>query len=459
MSVGSSGRSLAAVAIALGAFVMALLVAVAPSQGRGTLSCEYVETGAPGPSGNVLRITDRTDGVTHVFREGDAIIVFSNFEREPTSCTGAPATVFNVDRIELTTNSAPFINYHGDGPLAPGASAEASGPEIEISIQEDGPERVLNVSATAGVAGQLGPRRVGVNLNPEADGNARDVDVVLPTVKLSEITKLRLVGMRDSRAFSALGGPEFTGPYPVDGLLLAGGPGDNTLIGGPHRDILIGGTGNDALRGGEGEDHLTVGPGRDLAKAGKGRDTIFNVSDVGGVPADTAPDKIDAGPGDDQVDVEQLLRGDRVDCGPGRHDSAFVDAGDRASGCEQISSARSSASASAETAVPPPSNEFSLGKLNNDREKGTALVPVLIPGPGTVSAKARKPLIRTASLSADSGGKLLVPLVPTAAGRTVLRRKGRFSVVVVITFTPTGGAPATVSFAPRLKLDPPRPSR
>jgi Ca2+-binding RTX toxin-like protein len=322
---------------------MALLFVATPGQGRGTLTCDYVEAGPPGPAGNVLQIDDKSNGVTHVYRDGDAIVVFSNFDREPTTCAGTQATVFNVDRIDLTTDSAPFINYLGDSALAPGASPEPSGPEIEIAVHESGRERVLNVGGKGGAVGQLGPGRVGVNLNPQADGSARDVDVVLPTAGATEVG-VRLVGSSSSDRLTVLGGPEFTGPALLDGILLAGGPGDDTLIGGPGRDRLNGGVGNDTMRAGRGDDRLTIGPGRDRVDAGRGRDEIFNVSDVGGLPEDTGPDRIDAGPGDDQVDAEQLLGGDRVDCGTGRHDSAFVDTDDRATGCERTSTARPSAS-------------------------------------------------------------------------------------------------------------------
>jgi RTX calcium-binding nonapeptide repeat (4 copies) len=341
MSAAFSGRSQAATAIALGVLAVALLAAAAPSEGRGTLRCTYVEAGDPGPAGNVLKVSDRTNGVTHLYRDGDAVVVFSNFDNEPTECAGAQATVFNLDRIEFTAGgSAPFINNLGDGPLAPGATPEKSGPEIEITIVEGRLGSVLNVLGESAAAGQIGPQGVAVNLNVQADGNARDVDVALATGDPRQVA-LKLEGTRGPDSLSVIGEPEFTGPFPGDDISLAGNRGDDILIGGPHRDGLSGGVGNDTLRGGRGRDRLTVGPGRDLARAGRGRDLIINVSDVGGLPEDTGPDRVDAGPGDDQVDVEQLLGGDRVDCGPGSHDSAFVDRGDRAAGCEQVSSARS----------------------------------------------------------------------------------------------------------------------
>lgn len=197
---------------------------------------------------------------------------------------------------------------------------------------------MLNVAGTqateAIVAGQLGRRRVGVNLNSQADGAAQDADLVLETADPAQ-AEMRLNGRGGSDTLSALGGPGFTGPFPAERLGLFGGPGDDRLIGGPHDDRLLGGTENDTLLGGQGDDHLTVGPGSDLAKAGKGRDVIENRSDVGGIPEDTAPDKVYAGPGNDQIDVEQTLPGDLVRCASGC-DRAIVDVGDRPKGCERV---------------------------------------------------------------------------------------------------------------------------
>jgi hypothetical protein len=106
---------------------------------------------------------------------------------------------------------------------------------------------------------------------------------------------------------------------------------------------------------------------------------------------------------------------------------------------------------------PPPSNEFSIGKLNNRRKKGTAVSPVFVPGPGTLTAgearKKRRRLVRSANLSAAAAGKVLVPLIPTPAGREILKEKGRFSRKVVITYTPRGGTPASQVFSPVLKLE------
>jgi Ca2+-binding RTX toxin-like protein len=321
-----------------------VLLFAAPTLGSEPISCAYLEAGAAGPPGNVLRIEDGTDNVTHIYRQGDEIIVFNNSASDPTTCTGGTPTVFNVDQIEYfaTANSVPFIDYIGPGPLAPGATPEASGSEIEISVHESYHPEVLNVGGSAAsdtmVVGQLGPHQIGVNLNAQADGANQDADVVMATVDPSQVF-VRLVGRPGDDTLSGLGGPEFTGPLPADRLSLSGGPGNDTMIGGPHHDLIRGDLGNDTMIGSGGDDLIKVGPGRDLAKAGAGRDRIENESNVGGVAADTVPDRVFAGPGNDQVDVSQLsqpLPGDFVSCGPGRHDLAIIDPGDRAKACEKV---------------------------------------------------------------------------------------------------------------------------
>ncbi len=328
-----------ALAVAAAALVVASPV-VGEAEGE-PVSCAYVEAGAPGPGGNVLRIEDGSRSVTHIYREDDAIVVYNNAHQDPIVCSGEAPTVFNLDRIEFTAtgSSAPFINYLGSQALAPGATPEAAGSEIEIAIHEDYSPKVLNVGGTAAsdtiVAGLLGPHRVGVNLNAQADGSAPDADVILDAPDPAKVA-IRATGKSGDDAISALGGPGFSGSLDAEGIGFAGGPGNDRLVGGPQKDRLNGNVGDDVLLGGRGRDYLTIGPGRDLARAGAGPDSIYNQSDVGGIPPDLAPDRVFAGAGNDRIDVSQPLRGDRVDCGPGPRDFVFTDPGDRTTACEQV---------------------------------------------------------------------------------------------------------------------------
>jgi Ca2+-binding RTX toxin-like protein len=316
------------------------LLAAAPAQGDAPVVCSLLPAGPAGPAGDVLKVVDRAKSVTHIYRDGDEIVVSNNLDSEPTTCAGGTPTVFNIDRIEYSTaTGVPFLNYGGSGALAPGASPEAGAAEIEVSIAESYEPKVLNVAGTAATerieAGQLGRNAVGVNLDAQADGSAQDADVTLAAPEPGKVT-MRIIARDGNDTVSALGGPAFTAPIVAERLGLSGGPGDDRLLGGPGRDFLSGDDGNDLLLGGRGRDNLAIGPGRDIAKGGKGPDEIINRSSVGGIADDLSPDRVFGGAGDDNIDVAQGLAGDRVDCGAGRGDGAAADPGDRTSGCEDV---------------------------------------------------------------------------------------------------------------------------
>jgi Ca2+-binding RTX toxin-like protein len=335
------GRRRTRVTIAALAAVLVTLPAIAAvSRGAATpkISCAYVEAGAPGPAGNVLRIEDESDSATHIYRHGDEIVVSSNAEREQTACSGGTPTVLNVDQIQYrTTNSAPFFDYIGGKALAPGATPESSGSEIEVLVEEEYEPAVLNVGGTGGddsiAVGLLSAHEIGVNTNAQADGSEPDADFVLVAAHPSE-AYVRIVGKGGNDTITGMGGPEFIGPAPADRLALSGGLGNDTLIGSPHDDRLRGDTGNDVLIGGKGHDLMRIGPGRDLARGGPGPDRIEGYEE----DLEAAPDRVFGGAGNDTIDVAQHppLDGDSVDCGPGHHDVARVNGGDHHRNCEKV---------------------------------------------------------------------------------------------------------------------------
>lgn len=73
-----------------------------------------------------------------------------------------------------------------------------------------------------------------------------------------------------------------------DGLLLAGGNGNDRLIGGQAADLLVGGNGQDVLAGGPGDDDLVGGRGADRFIVGEGKDAISDFQPAQG-------DRIDFG--------------------------------------------------------------------------------------------------------------------------------------------------------------------
>jgi Ca2+-binding RTX toxin-like protein len=112
---------------------------------------------------------------------------------------------------------------------------------------------------------------------------------------------------------------------------LRGGPLSDRLLGLGGRDVLVGGPGPDCLRGGAGDDTLRGLGGADRLLGGKGKDRL-----VGGKGAD----RLQGGRGNDSIHARDGRR-DRVNCGPGKRDTARVDRVDRVRGCEDVVQPRS----------------------------------------------------------------------------------------------------------------------
>lgn len=91
--------------------------------------------------------------------------------------------------------------------------------------------------------------------------------------------------------------------------------------------------------------------------------------------------------------------------------------------------------------VAPPSNAFDIGVAKLDRKKGTARLPVEVPGAGQVSATGSK--VKAASATAEGEGTVVLLLQPTAKAKRKLRRRGSADVTVAVTFTPDGGTART----------------
>lgn len=325
--------------LALALLALAVPLLAAPPAHGANVSCRVAEEGDPGPAHDVLYVRDTSESVTHIYRQGEEIFVSNNADRERAVCAGGIPTVFNIDRIVYSTASGvPFLNYGGDGPLAPGASAELGNAEIEIEVVESYEPKVLNVAAGAGAdevkLGQSRERSIGVDLDA-GDPVSRDVDV-FAGLKPGERIFLRVVGKGGDDVLSALGaGSGYAFPVTAaERVALAGGDGDDVLAGGPARETLSGNDGDDEMFGGRGPDRLYVGPGRDRAEGGKGDDEIENRSDVGGIDADLLPDRILGGAGDDSISTDRGVAGDRIDCGAGR-DDVFKQGGDISLRCER----------------------------------------------------------------------------------------------------------------------------
>jgi hypothetical protein len=102
--------------------------------------------------------------------------------------------------------------------------------------------------------------------------------------------------------------------------------------------------------------------------------------------------------------------------------------------------------------VPPaPSNDLTIGRPDRNKRKGTALLPIQVPGAGQV-ALARTDEVKGAEQRADAAGEVLLPLKPRGKAKRRLNRKGKAKVTVEVTFTPDGGTLNAESASVKLVL-------
>jgi hypothetical protein len=109
------------------------------------------------------------------------------------------------------------------------------------------------------------------------------------------------------------------------------------------------------------------------------------------------------------------------------------------------------------TAVVAPSNDFAIGKPKLNKKKGTAILNVSVPNPGTLTlgGKGVKPASAPEAVIAKTvNAPGTVKLVVKAKGKKQkrkLKRKGKVGLKAKITYTPTGGDPATQTKKLKLK--------
>jgi hypothetical protein len=100
------------------------------------------------------------------------------------------------------------------------------------------------------------------------------------------------------------------------------------------------------------------------------------------------------------------------------------------------------------SAVFEPSNSFGFGKLKRNKRKGTAILSVEVPNPGSLVLGGKG--VKGASAAGAVISKIVgaagtVQLVIKAKGKQArkLKKKGKVGLKAKITYTPTGGDPAT----------------
>lgn len=323
-------------------------MARAADYGGAEIACRYVENGADGTDGNVLSVSMKKDGFNHslyIGQTGQEIEVGSledyNIGEWPSGglgpdivdCSGPTPTVRNIDRIVI--NALPQANLSlaldgrdagPDGLLAPGATPEEHGSDIEIRAVgqlrtfRTGSELLL-VGGKGDESFGLGSKleRAGVNLNVTEDGGFPDADL-LPNLQFGSVTVD--LGPGSDRLYA---GGEKTGLGRFDAfvdLLGFGGPGKDRMFGHDGLDLMTGGKGNDVVRGGAGGDSqgyaefgLTGGPGNDRVYGGPGDDTLGGVDNATG---DFGSDYLSGGPGRDRFIQPNDRDRDVIDCGGDR---------------------------------------------------------------------------------------------------------------------------------------------
>jgi hypothetical protein len=330
--VARRGRRWLLLVVTIAAVCVATAVPV--HAGRLASTCAYVQTGAPGPRGNVLRIEVGDFGVT-LTREGSRLKLPK--VRGEVDCAGRTPTVRNIDRITIVPRDPgsprSLVLNLANGPIGPGATPERRGAEIEIQVEgirriAIGGSRGRNVITLGNAEGG----GVGVNLNVAADGRRPDVDLVASNPKPAEIS---VDGRAGDDRLSAQGGRGFASELRLNEVLsLEGDRGDDLLLGSPEEDALREGSGDDVARGGRGRDRIAANKGLDTAFGGPGNDTI-DLTGVGNVlptPDERGPDRAFAGRGNDLI--QSIDRGVDIDnCGPGR-DAVNADDRDRLIACE-----------------------------------------------------------------------------------------------------------------------------
>jgi hypothetical protein len=89
----------------------------------------------------------------------------------------------------------------------------------------------------------------------------------------------------------------------------------------------------------------------------------------------------------------------------------------------------------------PTSNDFTLGKIARNKQKGTAQIPVTVPGPGVLTLNGKGVKTRTtagARTSVASAGTARLTVKPKGKVKKKLRSRHKAKVRVSITFAPNG---------------------
>jgi hypothetical protein len=103
----------------------------------------------------------------------------------------------------------------------------------------------------------------------------------------------------------------------------------------------------------------------------------------------------------------------------------------------------------------PPSNEFSFGRPKRNLRRGTLTLAVFVPGAGALAASTGRKLVARIQ-SPIAAGRVSVTVRAARRGVRPLRKMGRLTGILSVTFTPHNGDPKTKSLRVRLRKKPAR---
>jgi glycosyl hydrolase family 26 len=92
-------------------------------------------------------------------------------------------------------------------------------------------------------------------------------------------------------------------------------------------------------------------------------------------------------------------------------------------------------------------NSFRIAGIRHNRKRGTAMLTVVVPGPGQVMLDGA--VFRRRKV--EAAGRVVLRVVPKAGKRRVLRRTGSVRLKLTVAFVPTGGEPNSRSLNLRLR--------
>jgi hypothetical protein len=100
----------------------------------------------------------------------------------------------------------------------------------------------------------------------------------------------------------------------------------------------------------------------------------------------------------------------------------------------------------------PDPARLGFGKARANASNGSAILPVKVPGAGSVKAKSAAKLIKPATAKAARAGTVKLVLKPTPKALATLRKKQKLRVKVAVTFKPKPGKAETATATVVLKL-------